>query len=94
MQSRYSQVDEVYERGVGWKPAPEPKHIGESQDYFVAHHRCGPSGNILDASTWLELRHSGLIRAMKALFPSYGGLYDRAPGVGWEMTSLHIVSSS
>ncbi|WWD19965.1 hypothetical protein CI109_104438 [Kwoniella shandongensis] len=80
---KFTEVEEIWLRGSGWRPAPEISKLtsGNEGDAFVAHHRLHPSGNDLETATWIEIRSSGLLDAIKMVFPQYSSLYDRAPGI-------------
>ncbi|RSH83922.1 hypothetical protein EHS25_005166 [Saitozyma podzolica] len=79
---KFTEVEEVYVRGTGWQPAPPPSTLpGSDGDYFIAHHRSSTSGNPLEAATWIEIRHEGLLAAVKSQYPRYSGLYNRQPGI-------------
>ncbi|WWC64333.1 uncharacterized protein I303_106943 [Kwoniella dejecticola CBS 10117] len=79
---RYTEVEEVWMRGSGWQPAPEPtKSTGNEGDCFIAHRRLHPSGNISETATWIEIKSHGLLHVIKEVFPHHSNLYDRTPGI-------------
>ena len=93
--ARYSVVEQIWDRQFGrWAVAPvieAPKHIGGTEDAFVAYRRTSATVNNAEPFTHIELRDSVLIHFLRTCFPSQAGLYSKPAGVSGVAEVLRLL---